>query len=84
MTLTQLKRKTFITATGMRRHTAWRPSLQVRQPPPGPGQPGLLVGAGVGGGCGPVLPLVNELDVAFGASLLRVENGFRKAVETLP
>ena len=29
MKLTQLKRKTYITATGMRKHKAWRPSLQV-------------------------------------------------------
>lgn len=29
MKLTQLKRKTFITATGMRKHKAWRLSLQV-------------------------------------------------------
>lgn len=68
MTLTQLKRKTCITATGMRKHTAWRPSLQVLQLPPGQASLGLLVGAGRGGR--PVLSPVNELDVAFGASLL--------------
>lgn len=50
MTLTQLKRKTCITATGMRKHTAWRPSLQVLQLPPGQASLGLLVGAGRGGG----------------------------------
>ena len=51
MTLTQLKRKTFITATGMRKHKAWRPSLQVLQQLPGPGQPWAA-----GGWWGPVLP----------------------------
>lgn len=35
MTLTQLKRKTFTTATEMRKHKTWRPSLQVLSSPRG-------------------------------------------------
>lgn len=68
MKLTQLKRKTFITATGMRKHRAWRPSLQVLQLSSGTRPPlGWWLGS-------PLAQKLNEPTVATGAC--GIENGF--------
>lgn len=79
MKLTQLKRKTFIIATGMRKHKAWRPSLQVPRQPLGTRRP-WAGGWWLVAGKSSCSETANELNVPFGTyGACGIENGFHRA-----